>query len=383
MTQKATLMLGRINANEDEARLIQMPIKAGQAFFKDDLLLALETSKTGVEILAPSDGRMISVFATEGDLLQLGAAVFEAEFEGEAAFENLDLFLHQEPGSEPWRESRAERKVSFKAERLAKSLGFDLAKIPAAGKVLKESDVTAYREEHGAAPGSVEQLMSVPQASQCIIVGAGGHAKSLIQMIRQAGYTIVGVTDTTLQKGSLFANAYPVLGTNGDLQQIHDAGRYIAFIGVGGTTENSVRKELYLKLKALGFVLPPLVSREATFDISSRIGEATYVFPAASVGADCVFGVNCIVNQASVTCHGCDVGDHAHIAPGAILAGGCAIGEGATIGMAATIMNKVTVGRDCLIHNNVAIATNIPAGSVVAQSGIVGREGRSSTRDGH
>jgi sugar O-acyltransferase (sialic acid O-acetyltransferase NeuD family) len=375
MTQKATLRLGRINANEEEAKVITLPFRDGQVFCKDDLLLTLETSKTAVDITAPSNGRMISVLATEGNVLRLGEVVFEADFEGEPLFEYLELVQQGHGATEYGQDARVgERKVSFKAETLGKSLGLDVSKIPATGNVLRESDVIGYFEKRGrpVLGPSLAHPAAAPQAAQCIILGAGGHSKSLIQMIRHAGYTIAGVTDTKLPKGGIFVNMYPVLGTNDDLEKIYNAGIRTAFIGVGGATNNSVRRTLFTTLKEIGFVLPPLVSRDASFDVSSHIGEATYVFPAASVGADCVIGVNCIINQGSITCHDCKVGDHAHLAPGAILAGACVIGESTTIGMGATVLNNVTVGRDCLIHNNVALSRDIPAGKIVTLSGILG-----------
>jgi sugar O-acyltransferase (sialic acid O-acetyltransferase NeuD family) len=206
---------------------------------------------------------------------------------------------------------------------------------------------------------------------KAIIFGAGGHAKSIIQLIRESGYSIAGVVDSKRPKGSLFMDAYPVLGTEADLKLIRDSGIAVAFVGVGGATGNASRANVFNKLKDAGFILPPLVSKMANFDTTSHLGEATYVFPGATVGADCIIGMNVIINQGSIICHDCLVDDHVHIAPGAILAGTVVVGASSTIGMGATIMNQVKLGVGVLVHNTVAVAQDIPPSKIVTLNGII------------
>jgi sugar O-acyltransferase (sialic acid O-acetyltransferase NeuD family) len=211
-------------------------------------------------------------------------------------------------------------------------------------------------------------------ALNAIIFGGGGHAKSILQMIREAGYSVAGVIDSKLPKGSSFLGIYPVLGAAEDLNVIRASGIAIAFVGVGGATNNIVRASIFRQLKDAGFILPPLVSKLANFDLTSHIGEATYVFPGATVGAGCVIGQNVVINQGSIVCHDCRIGDHSHLAPGAILAGTVSIGSSSTIGMAATIMNNVTVGSGVLVHNTVSIARDIPTDKIVTLNGILDRK---------
>lgn len=379
MTRKATLKLGRINANEDEAKLIEIAIREGERFSKGDLILTLETTKVAIEVRAPSDGKMISLKAAEGHMLPLGSIVFEAEFEGEILFEMLEC-VEDTPRAKAFPSiNPAERKVSLKAEMLAKSLGIDLALIPSFSDMLKESDVRAYTERqaalakaHAGMAGSAISAVAPPvSAMKAIILGAGGHAKSILQLIREAGYSVAGVVDSQHAKGSMFLGAYPVIGTEADLKDIRASGIEIAFVGVGGATGNGTRAKIFYQLKDAGFIMPPLVSRMSSFDPTAHLGEATYIFPGATVGADCVVGRDVIVNQGSIVCHDCRIGDHVHLAPGAILAGTVTVGSASTIGMAATVMNNVTVGTDVLIHNSVAVARDIPSGKIVTLNGIV------------
>lgn len=381
MNKKIKLKLGRINANEDNAKLIEIAINDGEKFVKGDRLLTLETTKVVVEILAPSDGKMISFMASEGSILNLGDIIFEAEFEGDAEFDMLECVENTAQKDVAINENPTHRKATLKAEMLAKDLGLNLDMIPSNGDKLREADVHAYAKLQNRVTLPTETVCqentSIPvtelptSAARAIIMGAGGHAKSILQLIREAGYSIAGVVDSKRAKGSLFLGAYPVLGADTDLEAIRASGIAFAFVGVGGATGNATRAKIYNLLKDSGFFMPPLVSKMANFDPSSHLGEGTYVFPGATIGADCILGKNVIVNQGSIVCHDCRIGDHVHLAPGAILAGTVTVGNCSTIGMAATIMNNVTLGADVLVHNSVAVARDIPTGKILTLNGIL------------
>jgi sugar O-acyltransferase (sialic acid O-acetyltransferase NeuD family) len=383
MSIRTTLKLGRINANEDEAKLIEVAVRDGQNFRKGDLIMTLETTKAAVEVLAPSDGTIISFKAIEGMMLAVGDKIFTAEFDGDVLFETLERVDDDARANHDANENSAERKVSFKAEMLAKSLGLDVALIPSQGEILRESDVRVYADRQygktqvvaggtGSRHGDVNSPLPIP-AVKAIIIGTGGHAKSILQMIREAGYSVAGVVDAKPANSELFLGVYPYLGTDEKLKTIRASGIAIAFVGIGGATSNLTRARIFNQLKDAGYILPPLVSKMANLDPTSHLGEATYVFPGATVGANCVIGTNVIVNQGSIVCHDCRIGDHVHLAPGAILAGNVTVGTASTIGMAATVMNYVTVGSDVLVHNTVAIARDIPSDKIVSLTGIIDR----------
>jgi sugar O-acyltransferase (sialic acid O-acetyltransferase NeuD family) len=381
MGVQAKFALGRINANEDEAKLVEIAIKDGERFSKGDHILTFETSKVAIEVLAPSDGKMISFKAPVGAILAIGSVVFEAEFEGDMSFDMLECTDDEVQTIAAAKTNAPGRKVSYKAEMLAKRLGIDLTLIPSVGITVKESDVRAYAERQGesaAAEVPADQantliaMSKVPaSALRAIIFGAGGHAKSILQMIREAGYLVAGVVAPQRPNGSTFFETYPVLGTHHDLESIRASGVAVAFVGVGGATGNDARAKIYNQLKDAGFIMPPLVSKMASFDPTTRLGQATYVFPGATVGADCVIGSDVIVNQGSIVCHDCRVGDHVHLAPGSILAGKVTVGAGSTIGMSAALMNNVSIGSNVLVHNTVAVARDIPPGKIVTLKGIL------------
>jgi sugar O-acyltransferase (sialic acid O-acetyltransferase NeuD family) len=382
MTKTMRFKLGKINPNEDEATVVEVAVPENGIFPSGALLLVLETTKATVEIVSPVAGRMVAIAAKPGATLRHGDVVFEAEFDAEVSFETLDVVEEVKVESVQSGLTANVKKVSYKAEKLAKQIGVDIKKVESDGDVIKEIDVQRYADKFllghlkstNADSRASCEASRVKFDSKAIIFGAGGHARAILQMVREAGYHIVGVVDSSLQKNSVFADQIPVLGAEGELPSIYSSGVRFAFIGVGGATNNDARIRIYDEVKKSGFVLPPLVSKTAHLETTSSIGEATYIFPASSVGANCTVGSNVIVNQGVIICHDCEIGNHVHLAPGAILAGSVKVGCRTTIGMGSTVMNGLSIGEDCLVHNLVAVNQDIIRNKIVAADGFRDRK---------
>src|SRR5579883_2905848 len=94
-------------------------------------------------------------------------------------------------------------------------------------------------------------------------------------------------------------------------------------------------------LLAFGAVLRPT----ATIAHSGvTMGEGGQVMAGAVIQPDVRIGANAVVNTRASVDHDCILGDHCHIAPGAVLCGAVTIGEDTHIGAGATIRRDVPDG---------------------------------------
>jgi sugar O-acyltransferase (sialic acid O-acetyltransferase NeuD family) len=221
---------------------------------------------------------------------------------------------------------------------------------PAAMSAAKGPDVApAHSEAEGnSTGGSMTSLKAV-------MVGAGLHAAIIADAVQGLGYDFVGATDPSRPLGTEVLPGLKVIGTDDMLPDLIRQGVRAAFIGVGGATENRIRRKVYEKLVTLGFFLPHAVSPAARLGIGAVLGPATYVMPGAVVGPRSRIGANVVINTGSIVSHDAVIQDHAHITPGAVLAGSVMIGEGTTVGMAATVLFGTKVGKGSLIHNNASV----------------------------
>ncbi len=190
------------------------------------------------------------------------------------------------------------------------------------------------------------------------IFGASGHAKSVIEVVVSAGYTIGCITDDDKTITSVLD--YPVNTTD----RIHSNPLVIA---VGN---NKTRKNIAEKSKEA--IAPAMIHTSAVISPSAQIEVGTVVMPNAVINADSRIGKHCIINSAAVIEHDCVIGDYAHISPNASFAGEVKVGEGTHIGIGACVIPGVTIGKWCTIGAGAVILKDVPDGATVV--GNPGRE---------
>lgn len=167
-----------------------------------------------------------------------------------------------------------------------------------------------------------------------VLVGFGGHAKSVADSIeRQGKFSIIGYTDFAEHKSK-----YPYLGTDDVLPDIFKKGTVNACICVGYLGKGNVREKLYLKLKEIGFCLPVILDPSAVVSDSAVIHEGTFIGKLCVLNADAVIGKCCIINTGAVIEHESVIGDFSHISVGTILCGQVKVGRGAFVGANATVI---------------------------------------------
>lgn len=157
-----------------------------------------------------------------------------------------------------------------------------------------------------------------------------------------------------------------VLGGDDLLANLYQDGVRHAFLGVGGTGDNSARRRLFELAKRSGFQLLSVVHASAVVSPSASLDEGTCLCPGAIVSAGARLGRNVIVNTGAVVEHDCELGDHVHVASGAVLAGGVVVGDGAHIGAGASVKQGVRIGSDALIALGAAVIEDVPKGAIVA-----------------
>jgi len=183
---------------------------------------------------------------------------------------------------------------------------------------------------------------------QIVLIGAGGHAESCIDVIEKQGqFQIVGLTDLPARVGAEILG-YRVLGSDEDLPRLAREHRH-ALICVGQIKSPDLRMSLFARAKELGFALPTIVSPAASVSRHAVIRAGTIVMHGAIINAGARIGENCIINSRALLEHGVIVGDHCHVATGAIINGNARLATGSFIGSGSVIKEGITLGERCIV----------------------------------
>lgn len=192
------------------------------------------------------------------------------------------------------------------------------------------------------------------------MLGFGGHARSVVDSIeRQGCYRIAGFTDREEMQKNMY-RGYRVIGKDDDLPSIYLSGIHNAFITLGFLGKSNMRKNLYFRLKELGFQIPSIIDPAACIASDIRIGEGNFIGKNAVINSQAVIGNACIINTASVVEHDCIVGDFSHVAVGAVLCGGVRLGQEVFVGANATVIQECYVGNRAVVGAGITVRENLP-----------------------
>lgn len=188
-----------------------------------------------------------------------------------------------------------------------------------------------------------------------ILLGGGGHCKSVIEVAESVGYNILGILDCP-EKIAKSVFGYNVIGTDSDIPLYVGKAEFV--ITVGFIKDPSIRIMLYNKVKEAGGRLATIIASTAHVSRYAILGEGTIVMHLAFVNAGAKIGNNVILNTFTNIEHDVEIGDQCHISTGTMVNGDCKIGKNTFIGSLSVLTNGICIGDDLIIG----------AGSVVHKS---------------
>ena len=344
-----------VNPNEPDALVVDVAFPEGGHVSAGDVLCSLETSKSVEDVYAEVSGYVFGLAAKLGSSVTAG---------------NVLCYLSEDPQWTPPADDDGEQgddvpedlRITEPALAVARELGLDLSTLPVG---------VLITERHVREAADVDRVEAPPaDPSSVIVFGAGGHGKTLIELIREVGQLeLVGVVDDRLARGSEVLGV-PVLGNRDDLASIRRDGIGLAANAIGGISNMASRVEVSQALAARGFVFPALIHPTAFVEASASIGEGAQILAHSYVGSDAVVGKGVIVNTGAVVSHDCVLDDHVNLSPGCLLAGGITVGEATLLGMGVTTYLGIDIGANVRAGNGAIITAPVPDGRRIATGSV-------------
>ena len=195
------------------------------------------------------------------------------------------------------------------------------------------------------------------------VIGAGGHAKVVIDILRSRGCGEIDLYDDDRGKHGLLTNGSRVQDAIAAASQLPPGDRAHLAIGANG--------ERARLAQGLTFRWVSAIHPQTWISPSAKIGDGAMVGALAAIQVDAHVAAHTIINTGAIVEHDVEIGAFAHIAPGAKIGGGASIGEGTLVGIGACILPNVRIGRWCRIGAGAVVLTDVPDDSTV--TGIPGR----------
>ncbi len=199
-------------------------------------------------------------------------------------------------------------------------------------------------------------------AEPFIILGAGGHAAVVADLLLAGGHAVLGCAAPA---GQATPFGLPLLGDDAWLAAQPPSTARLAN-GIGSIGDARVRAKVYDLYVGLGFRFPPLVHPAAIVSGHATLAQGAQVMAGAVVQANTLVGENVIVNTAAVVEHDGRIGRHVHVAPRAVICGDVTVGDFAHVGAGATVLQGLEIGEYAMIAAGAVVVRNTPPRSRLA-----------------
>ena len=181
-----------------------------------------------------------------------------------------------------------------------------------------------------------------------IVLGAGGHARVLIDALRLQQREPIGVTDPDASLWDSAVLGVPVLG---DDDRIRDfaPGEVALVNALGSTSDTRLRRTVWERWRGRGYHFTGVRHPAAVVAQSAELEADVQVLAGSLIGVNAYIGHNSIVNTGVIVEHDCRVGQHVHLAPGVTLSGNVTVGSGSHLGTGCTVIQDINIGEGCVV----------------------------------
>jgi sugar O-acyltransferase (sialic acid O-acetyltransferase NeuD family) len=195
-----------------------------------------------------------------------------------------------------------------------------------------------------------------------IIVGGGGHAKVLLDVLCCMSSTVLGYLAPTESEDGCDGIEY--LG-NDEAVSNYSPESIRLVNGVGSVDSQDYRTHVFCRFKEIGYGFATVIHPSAIIASDVRLNEGCQVMAGAVLQPGVCCDENVIINTRAGIDHDCHIGAHSHISVGATLSGGISVGCQTHIGAGSTIIQEVSVGERCIIAAGAVVTHNVPDGATV------------------
>jgi sugar O-acyltransferase (sialic acid O-acetyltransferase NeuD family) len=178
-----------------------------------------------------------------------------------------------------------------------------------------------------------------------IIIGNGGYARVLIDILLMQKREIIGYTAPNEEN-----NPYSITYLGGDEEILKYHPQEIELVNaLGSVSDTKFRENIFNIFKSKGYRFSTIIHPSAIISDTVILGEGVQIMAGAVIQPFTKIDDNTIINTSASIDHDCYISKHCHIAPGCVLSGGVFVGEGTHIGTGTKIIQNVTVGKNVLV----------------------------------
>jgi len=187
-----------------------------------------------------------------------------------------------------------------------------------------------------------------------VIIGAGGHAKVIADIVIRSNDELIGFLDDNISKETNIIENYKVIGTIKDAKELQQNDKKIKFIiGIGN---NDIRKRISEEYSLQYYTA---IHPSAIIGLNARIEEGTVVMANSIINPDSKIGKHCIINTGTIVEHENTIEDYVHLSPSVTLSGNVKVAKLVHIGTGCKVKNNININKRCILGVGTVVVKDI------------------------
>lgn len=207
-------------------------------------------------------------------------------------------------------------------------------------------------------------LSSSDSKKPLVLIGSGGHASVLIDILRLLGRKVVAVVSPDAIAGRVEFSGLEHLKKDSDLN-VYSREEVLLVNGIGSIPGSDLRRKLALYYQSQGFKFETIVAPTAVIADTASLGQGVQVLTGAVINPGAEIGDHVVVNTRVVIEHDCLIDKFVGISPNATVCGNTKIGEGSTIGPGAVVAQSLNIGANVIVGAGASVVKSVDFGCVI------------------
>lgn len=192
-----------------------------------------------------------------------------------------------------------------------------------------------------------------------VILGAGGHARVLIDALRLTSRSILGISDANSAKTGDTVMGIPVIGDDEAVLR-YSPDEVELVNGIGSVASTFRRASIFAAFREKGYGFATVIHPSAVVAPDVALGAGVQVMAGAIIQTGARVSMNSIINTRASVDHDCVIGANVHLAPGVTLCGEVLVADNVHVGTGAVIIQGISVGRGSIVGAGSVVLRNVP-----------------------
>lgn len=206
--------------------------------------------------------------------------------------------------------------------------------------------------------------MTKPIPLPLVLIGGGGHASVLADVLASQGREIVAVISPNEISNRNLRSISTRISSDNEILRFKP--NEVSLInGIGMRPYSNIRELINKKFIGLGYRFETVVANTAYVSSSAILQEGVQVLQNCVINAGAFIDEHSIINSGAIIEHDCEIGSYNHVAPRATLCGQVKSENGVFFGACSVVLPGCIIGKQSVIGAGAILNHDLSANSII------------------